>query len=59
MKLADRLTNLSPAPPDWSPARAAAYREEAVLIHRALGKANLFGATIVAADRRLSAEAIA
>ncbi len=42
VKLADRLTNLSAPPPAWSSERVVAYRDGAVLIHRALGKANPF-----------------
>jgi (p)ppGpp synthase/HD superfamily hydrolase len=36
VKLADRITNLQPAPPSWTRERAAAYLEEARLILRHL-----------------------
>ena len=42
VKLADRLANMAHPPPHWSPEHVAAYREEAKLIHRNLGKANPF-----------------
>ncbi|MHB8765384.1 MAG: HD domain-containing protein, partial [Deferrisomatales bacterium] len=37
VKLADRITNLQPPPGHWSRVKIAAYRDEAVEIHRALG----------------------
>lgn len=40
VKLADRITNLAPPPPHWTPARIAAYRDEAGEILRALGEAS-------------------
>jgi len=40
VKLADRITNLQPAPPQWDAAKRAAYREEAVAIAEALGDAS-------------------
>ena len=40
VKLADRITNLQPPPAHWSREKAAAYREEAVLIHRSLKDAS-------------------
>ncbi|MGD8366010.1 MAG: HD domain-containing protein [Desulfobacterales bacterium] len=42
VKMADRLTNLAAPPPIWTSRQVAEYRKEAVLIHRALGKANPF-----------------
>ena len=36
VKLADRITNLEPAPPHWSPEKRAAYRSEAEQILEAL-----------------------
>ncbi|MBP8810772.1 MAG: bifunctional (p)ppGpp synthetase/guanosine-3',5'-bis(diphosphate) 3'-pyrophosphohydrolase [Kofleriaceae bacterium] len=36
VKLADRITNLAPAPPHWTAAKRAGYRAEAVTIHAAL-----------------------
>jgi (p)ppGpp synthase/HD superfamily hydrolase len=40
VKMADRITNLQPPPPNWTKARAAQYREEALEIHGALKDAN-------------------
>ena len=40
VKLADRITNLAPPPDDWSPAKRAAYRAEAITIADALGEAS-------------------
>ena len=40
VKLADRITNLQPPPAHWSAAKVAAYREEAILIHRTLRDAS-------------------
>lgn len=40
VKLADRITNLAPPPADWSPAKRAAYRAEAIVIADALGEAS-------------------
>jgi (p)ppGpp synthase/HD superfamily hydrolase len=40
VKLADRITNLSKPPGDWSPAKCAAYREEGALIADTLGYAS-------------------
>lgn len=37
VKLADRITNLEPAPPHWTAAKRNAYREEALLILETLG----------------------
>ncbi len=40
VKLADRITNLEPAPAHWSAEKRAAYRVEAQAIHDALGESN-------------------
>jgi (p)ppGpp synthase/HD superfamily hydrolase len=40
VKLADRITNLEPAPPDWSPEKRVKYLEEAKAIDAALGWAS-------------------
>lgn len=40
VKLADRITNLAPPPPNWDRTRIAAYRTEAQEILRALGEAS-------------------
>jgi (p)ppGpp synthase/HD superfamily hydrolase len=40
VKLADRITNLAPPPDDWSAAKRAAYRDEAIVIADALGAAS-------------------
>lgn len=40
VKLADRLTNLAPPPPDWSREKCRAYRQEAEQILAALGDAS-------------------
>jgi hypothetical protein len=40
VKLADRITNLEPPPPDWDAAKIGAYLEEARQILKALGSAN-------------------
>ena len=40
VKLADRITNLDPAPPHWSEERRKAYRAEAEEIANALGEAS-------------------
>jgi (p)ppGpp synthase/HD superfamily hydrolase len=39
VKLADRITNLAPPPSHWGVAKIDAYRQEARLIHDALGSA--------------------
>ncbi len=39
VKLADRITNLEPPPFYWDEAKVAAYRDEARVIHEALGSA--------------------
>lgn len=38
VKLADRITNLAPPPPHWTPAKRASYRVEAGRIHAALAE---------------------
>lgn len=40
VKLADRITNLEPAPAHWSAEKRAAYLAEAKVIHDALGEAH-------------------
>lgn len=40
VKLADRTTNMAPPPPQWSPAKVAAYRAEAESILDALAPAS-------------------
>lgn len=40
VKLADRITNLEPAPADWTVEKRAKYRGEAQQIHDALGEAH-------------------
>jgi (p)ppGpp synthase/HD superfamily hydrolase len=40
VKLADRITNLQPAPPAWSTEKKRAYRDEAIAIADALGEAS-------------------
>lgn len=40
VKLADRVTNLQPPPPHWTPQKCARYREEAARILDALGSAS-------------------
>ena len=40
VKLADRITNLEPAPPHWSAEKRTAYRAEAQTIVGALGEAH-------------------
>jgi (p)ppGpp synthase/HD superfamily hydrolase len=40
VKLADRITNLEEPPGYWSREKRVAYREEARVIHRALGEAH-------------------
>lgn len=40
VKLADRITNLEPAPPQWSEEKRLAYLAEAQVIHDALGEAH-------------------
>jgi (p)ppGpp synthase/HD superfamily hydrolase len=40
VKLADRITNLEPAPPDWSPDKCRAYAVEARLIRSRLAGAS-------------------
>jgi (p)ppGpp synthase/HD superfamily hydrolase len=40
VKLADRITNLAPPPPDWSREKCAAYRQEGIAIADALGAAS-------------------
>ena len=42
VKLADRITNLAPPPPHWSPEKITQYRAEAEEILRALGGASAF-----------------
>jgi len=42
VKLADRITNLAPPPAYWTPAKIAAYREEAIAIHHELGVADTY-----------------
>jgi (p)ppGpp synthase/HD superfamily hydrolase len=42
VKLADRITNLQPPPPHWTPDKIARYREEAVAIRDALAEASPF-----------------
>lgn len=39
VKLADRITNLQPPPPHWSPEKIARYRQEAQLIYDELHEA--------------------
>ena len=40
VKLADRITNLQPAPPTWSAAKRVRYRDEAIQIADALATAS-------------------
>lgn len=40
VKLADRITNLEPPPPEWSAEKIAEYRDEAKLIYDALHEAH-------------------
>jgi guanosine-3',5'-bis(diphosphate) 3'-pyrophosphohydrolase len=40
VKLADRITNLQPAPPDWSTEKKARYLDESRVILRELGEGN-------------------
>jgi len=40
VKLADRITNLAPPPPQWTAEKVSAYRAEAVLIADTLGAAS-------------------
>lgn len=40
VKLADRITNMEPPPPQWSPEKVREYREEANLIHDTLKDAH-------------------
>lgn len=40
VKLADRITNLEPAPPEWSMEKRQKYQQEALEIHRALRSAH-------------------
>lgn len=40
VKLADRITNLAPAPPHWSAEKKRLYRAEAQTIHAELGAAS-------------------
>jgi (p)ppGpp synthase/HD superfamily hydrolase len=42
VKLADRITNLAPPPPQWTAEKVAAYRAQAEEILRALGGASAF-----------------
>ncbi len=42
VKLADRITNLQPPPPDWSKEKRIKYQEEARMILRELGSGNDF-----------------
>lgn len=41
VKLADRITNLEPAPPHWSKQKRVSYLAEARAIHQALGSAHV------------------
>lgn len=52
VKMADRITNLQPPPLSWSPAKVAAYREDARSILDALGDASPFLAARLAAKIR-------
>ncbi len=40
VKLADRITNMLPPPPDWSREKIIRYREDAIMIHDALKDAS-------------------
>ncbi len=40
IKMADRIVNLRPPPPDWTKSKICEYLEEAIEIHRRLGTAN-------------------
>jgi (p)ppGpp synthase/HD superfamily hydrolase len=42
VKLADRISNLQPPPPHWTPAKVIRYRDEAINIHTALKDASPF-----------------
>ena len=42
VKLADRITNLQPPPSHWTPAKIAAYRDEALQIVEVLGAASSY-----------------
>lgn len=41
VKLGDRISNLGKPPHYWKPEKVAAYRDEAIQIHQALGEASL------------------
>ena len=42
VKLADRITNLQPPPPDWDLLKKIKYRNESVMIFETLGSANTY-----------------
>lgn len=42
VKLADRITNLAPPPVHWNNEKKTSYRQEAILIHAALGDASSY-----------------
>lgn len=42
IKLADRITNLQPPPPDWSRARRERYRDDAWAIYHALSDSSAY-----------------
>ena len=42
VKLADRITNLAPPPPNWSKSRIIHYRKDSVIIHNSLKEASLY-----------------
>lgn len=42
VKLADRITNLAPPPVHWNNEKKTSYRQEAILIHDALGDASSY-----------------
>jgi (p)ppGpp synthase/HD superfamily hydrolase len=48
VKLADRITNLQPPPPHWTPAKIVKYRDEAIEIHIHLQAASPFLASRLA-----------
>ena len=45
VKMADRITNLQPPPPDWTPEKRARYLQEARTIYDALHHVSPFLAT--------------
>jgi (p)ppGpp synthase/HD superfamily hydrolase len=49
VKLADRITNLQPPPPHWTPEKIRRYRDEAIEIHSHLQSASPFLALRLAA----------